>query len=124
VLAGLTAHAKGVRLGIFEPGSAEEVRERREGLPQGERLEVGLMGCVIPVVRTANGIRAVAKGKLVEPASVEQYLESKLGADLGGGAGGMPAGRLAAALARRPPSRSARREGEARGRERGPGPAR
>src|SRR4051794_41602732 len=28
-LAGLTAHAKGVRLGIFEPSAPEEVRERR-----------------------------------------------------------------------------------------------
>ena len=103
VLAGLTACAKGVRLGIFEPGSAEEVRERREGLPQGERLEVGLMGRVIPVVRTANGIRAVAKGKPVEPASVERYLGSKPGADLGAARAAME--RLAAS---RPPGELAR----------------
>ena len=31
-LAGLTAHAKGVRLGIFEPSAPEEVRERRQSV--------------------------------------------------------------------------------------------
>jgi hypothetical protein len=40
-LAGLTAHTKGVRLGIFEPASADEVRERRGQLAEGEQLDVG-----------------------------------------------------------------------------------
>jgi len=53
-LAGLTAHTKGVRLGIFEPASAEEVREQRGQLAEGEQLEVRLMGRTIPVVRTSN----------------------------------------------------------------------
>src|SRR3954464_13421729 len=60
-LAGLAAHAKGVRLGIFEPSAPEEVRERRGRLAEGERLEVHLMGRTIPVVRTPEGLRALDK---------------------------------------------------------------
>jgi hypothetical protein len=78
-LAGLTAHAKGVRLGIFEPSAPEEVRERRGALAGGERLEVRLMGRTIPVVRTSEGLRALAKDEPVRPESVERYLAGKLG---------------------------------------------
>ena len=78
-LAGLTAHAKGVRLGIFEPSAPEEVRERRGALAEGERLEVRLMGRTIPVVRTPEGLRALAKDEPVRPESVERYLAGKLG---------------------------------------------
>jgi hypothetical protein len=78
-LAGLTAHAKGVRLGIFEPGSPEEVHERRGRLAEGEQLEVQLMGRTIPVLRTPEGLRALAKGEPIKPKSVERYLAGKLG---------------------------------------------
>jgi hypothetical protein len=78
-LAGLTAHAKGARLGIFEPASADEVRERRSQLEEGEHLEVRLLGRMIPVVRTAEGLRAVEKGKPGGPQSVERYLRGKFG---------------------------------------------
>ena len=60
-LAGLAAHARGVRLGLLEPSAPEEVRERRGRLAEGERLEVRLMGRTIPVVRTPDGLRALAK---------------------------------------------------------------
>src|SRR3954452_8550685 len=78
-LAGLSAHAKGVRLRIFEPSAPEEVRERRDRLAEGERLEVHLMGRTIPVVRTPEGLRALAKGHPTRPESVERYLEGKFG---------------------------------------------
>ena len=78
-LAGLTAHTKGVRLGIFEPASADEVRERRSQLEEGEQLEVRLLGRMIPVVRTPEGLRAAEKGKAGSPASVERYLQGKFG---------------------------------------------
>ena len=81
-LAGLTAHAKGVRLGLFEP-TAADAAERRQRLAEGEALEVALLGRAIPVVATRDGLRATSKGKPIEPASVERYLEGKLGADLG-----------------------------------------
>ena len=44
-----------MRLGIFEPTSSEEVRERRERVAEGEQLEVLLMGRTIPVVCTQAG---------------------------------------------------------------------
>jgi hypothetical protein len=81
-LAGLTAHAKGVRLGIFEPSAPEEVQERRTRLAEGEQLLVRLMGRSIPVVRTPAGLRAVAKGKPASLQSVERYLRGKFGDDL------------------------------------------
>jgi hypothetical protein len=82
-LAGLTAHAKGVRLGIFEPASSDEVRERRERLAEGEQLEVQLMGRTIPVVRTQEGLRAITKGEPLKPRSVEQYLINRFSQHLG-----------------------------------------
>jgi hypothetical protein len=81
-LAGLTAHAKGVRLGLYEP-TAADAAERRQKLGEGEALEVALLGRAIPVVNTRDGLRATSKGKPIEPASVERYLEGKLGGDLG-----------------------------------------
>src|SRR5689334_2276599 len=101
-LAGLTAHAKGVRLGIFEPSAPEETRERRSALADGERLEVRLMGRAIPVVHTPEGLRALAKDEPIKPASVERYLAGKFGGALGevraameGLAGSLPSGELA-----------------------------
>jgi hypothetical protein len=82
-LAGLTAHTKGIRLGIFEPATADEVRERRSQLEEGEQLEVRLLGRMIPVVRPPEGLRAVEKGKPGSPASVERYLQGKFGDALG-----------------------------------------
>ena len=82
-LAGLAAHAKGVRLGIFEPSAPEEVRERRDQLGAGERLDVHLMGRTIPVVRTPEGLRALAKEQPTKPESVERYLAGKFGDALG-----------------------------------------
>ena len=81
-LAGLTAHAKGVRLGIFEPAAPEQVDERRRRLGEGERLAVQLLGRTIPVVRTPEGLRALDKDRPAQPGSVERYLAGKFGSDL------------------------------------------
>jgi hypothetical protein len=75
-VAGLSAHAKGVALGLVEP-RPELVRERGERLAEGERLHVDLLGRAVPVVRTADGIRAVNKGKPGNPGRVERYLAGK-----------------------------------------------
>jgi hypothetical protein len=95
-LAGLTPNAKGVRLGIFEPASVEEVRERRGQLAEGDQLEVQLTGRTIPVLRTPEGLRAVDKGKAGTPQSVERYLRGKFGDALEEVRGAMKA--LAASL--------------------------
>ena len=77
-VAGLSAYAKGVSLGIIEP-SPELVRERGERLDEGEQLHVELLGRAVPVVRTPDGLRAVSKGKSGNPASIEKYLAGKFG---------------------------------------------
>jgi len=81
-LAGLTAHAKGVRLGIFEPTSGEEIQRRRQEVGQDEQVYVRLMGREIALARTAEGFRAIEKGKSTKPAAVTSYLASKFGDDL------------------------------------------
>jgi hypothetical protein len=80
-LAGLNAQSKGRSLGIYKPA------ERPEGFPPkkaglGEEFWVELLGRPIPVKKTKEGVRAVVKDKLIEPAGVERYLEEKFGAGL------------------------------------------
>ena len=78
-VAGLSAYAKGVSLGIVEP-RPELVREQGDRLAEGERLlHVALLGRAVPVVRTPDGLRAVNKGKPGNPARIETYLASKFG---------------------------------------------
>jgi hypothetical protein len=75
-VAGLSAYAKGVSLGIIEP-KAELVKEHGDRLAEGERLHVDLLGRAVPVVRTPEGLRALAKGKPGDPARIERYLAGK-----------------------------------------------
>jgi hypothetical protein len=70
---GLNAQAKGQHLGICK--KHEVPRERREGRADS----VELFGREIPVTRTPEGLRALAKGEPVSPKSVQTYLESKFG---------------------------------------------
>jgi hypothetical protein len=58
------------------------VRERGDRLADGEQLYVGLLGRPVPVVRVAEGFRAISKGKPCNPAQVEKYLGSKFGSRL------------------------------------------
>ncbi len=78
-VAGLSAQAKGKRLGLFKP-SSERLKEARE--QQASSLVVDFMHRAVPVVVTADGIRATAKGKPVNPTSVEKYLAGKFGEHL------------------------------------------
>lgn len=79
-LAGITAHAKGVRLGIYAQPK-ERPREAPPPLPKGVKKvhEVVLLGRLIHLADTPDGPRAVAKGELVKPESVERYLRSRFG---------------------------------------------
>src|SRR4051794_32781816 len=61
-VAGLSAHAKGVSLGIIEP-RPELVREKSDRLAEGEQLRVDLLCRAVPVVRTPDELRAVNKDK-------------------------------------------------------------
>jgi hypothetical protein len=90
-VAGLNAYAKGKRLGLFKP-SSESLKDQRAKPVEG--FEVELLHRAVPVVNTPEGIRATAKGKSTNPASVEKYLESKFGDHI------EPATRAMAALAK------------------------
>lgn len=93
-LAGLNAQAKGRSLGIFKP-SGKSVRQTREKKP-GEELRVDLLGRAVPATTTDAGIRAVNRDRIVEPESVQRYLEGKFGEDLSAAKAAMA--ELAAAL--------------------------
>jgi hypothetical protein len=80
-VAGLTAQSKGQRLGIYKP-VPQEVKEAR-ARKRGEQFFVEICGRQVPVVKTADGVRAVTKNKPIEPQSVEQYLEMRFGESLG-----------------------------------------
>ena len=77
-VAGLNAYAKGVRLGLFTPAPAE-VREKRKALRPKETITVDLLQRAVPAVHTKDGLRALSKGKAVDPESVERYLFTKFG---------------------------------------------
>ena len=79
-VAGLNAHSKGKRLGIFKPSHDDLRRKRAEALPKS--FEVELMQRAVPVVVTPEGIRALSKGKPTSPVSVEKYLAGKFGEHL------------------------------------------
>ncbi len=80
-VAGMTAHAKGVRLGIYAP-AGERPHEPTPPMPTGAtgavRL-IPLLGRNVPVVPTTDGLRAVSKGEIAKPQSVTRYLDSKFG---------------------------------------------
>ena len=73
---GLNAQAKGQHLGIYK--KHEIPRERREGRADS----VELFGREVPVTRTPEGVRALAKGAPVSARSAHAYLESKFGEHL------------------------------------------
>jgi hypothetical protein len=81
-VAGLNAHAKGRRLGIYEepPDQPEETAAHQH--PPGDRQFVTVLGRAVPVVQTDQGVRATVKGQPVEPVTVRRYLERAFGRDL------------------------------------------
>jgi len=79
-VAGLNAHSKGRRLGIFKPHE-EKLKEARSR-SHGEVLRVEVCGLDISATNTEDGIRAVQRGEAIDPEAVEHYLEDKFGDDL------------------------------------------
>ena len=79
-VAGLHAQAKGRRLGIFKPH--EEKTSKAREREHGERFLIEVCGRPVPATTTDEGIRAVQKGKPIDPDSVRRYLEDKFGGDL------------------------------------------
>ncbi|HVN54398.1 MAG TPA: hypothetical protein VMT46_08715 [Anaerolineaceae bacterium] len=81
-LAGLNAQSKGQRLGIYEP--AEEKPEKKEKRKESAQPaeSVRILGRPVPVVETAQGLRATESGRPIDPGSVERYLERKFKGNL------------------------------------------
>ena len=81
-VAGLNAQSKGRRLEIYGPAlAADRARPGGRAKPTGATT-VELLGRSVPAVRTADGLRALERGKPTDPAAVERYLESKFGESL------------------------------------------
>jgi hypothetical protein len=76
-VAGLDAYSRGRRLGLFKP-EEEKPKKAREKEP-GVKFRVELLGRAVPARNTEAGIRAVQRGKPIDPESVERYLEGKFG---------------------------------------------
>jgi len=77
-VAGLNAYSKGKAIGLFSP-RPKKVKDKRRSLARDKTVKVDLLGRAVPARRTVEGLRAVAKNRPVNPASVERYLESKFG---------------------------------------------
>lgn len=80
-VAGMNAYSKGVRLGIYAP-PAERPHQPPPRKPAGvigTIRNVHLLGRVVHVGETKDGPRAIAKGAIVKPESVERYLAGKFG---------------------------------------------
>src|SRR5258706_9900731 len=79
--AGLNARPKARALGITgttarsKRGSSSTPRPPKARAP----LEVELLGRVVPVVKTPDGVRSAESGKPADPAAVRRYLEGKFG---------------------------------------------
>ena len=79
-VAGLSAQAKGRRLGIFEPSPDSLEQKRNEHGP--DEVMIDFMQRHVPVIVTPVGIRASTHGKAMIPESVEKYLAGKFGSHL------------------------------------------
>jgi hypothetical protein len=81
-VAGLNAYSKGKALGIFKPSPQDVKAERARKARATETFSVALLHRAVPVQRTKDGLRAVSKGKPIDPTSVARYLQGKFGASL------------------------------------------
>jgi hypothetical protein len=79
-VAGLNAQAKGRRLGIYKPHEDKPATVRKK--EHAKQFWIEVCGRPVPARNTSQGIRAVAGEKVIEPKSVESYLEQKFGEQL------------------------------------------
>lgn len=75
-VAGLNARSKARHLGL-EKATGKPEPKKKAAAAGGPR--VALLGREVPVVKTPDGIRALAKDRAENPAAVERYLEQKFG---------------------------------------------
>ncbi|MGC9529448.1 MAG: hypothetical protein ACP5G2_02350 [Candidatus Bipolaricaulaceae bacterium] len=76
-ISGLTAQAKGRKLGIYQ---ARPAGERAQTAAKREEQGVDwleFMGRLVPILRDESGIRAVSGTSPIDPAGVQRYLQAK-----------------------------------------------
>lgn len=80
-VAGMTAHVKGVRLGLYAPPEdrPHEPPPPKPGGVSGAIRDVHLLGRIVHVGETKDGPRAISKGEVVKHEAVERYLRGKFG---------------------------------------------
>jgi hypothetical protein len=81
-VAGLNAQSKGRRLGIFGEASGRKAEPEAKPPRPAEQRIVTVLGRSVPVLNTAEGIRATERGCPIDPRGVERYLDQKFGEDL------------------------------------------
>ncbi len=82
-VAGLNAQSKGRRLGIFAKRKDQAAKEeKKKPRASGKEEMLTLLGRPIPAIHTEQGLRAAILGEVIDPESVERYLNQKFGDDL------------------------------------------
>lgn len=82
-VAGLNANAKAQIIGLRErakPGKSAKEAQSAKRPPAAKHVLV--LGREVPIVKTAEGVRAAKDGKPDSPEAVKRYLESKFGESL------------------------------------------
>ena len=74
-VAGLNAYSKAKSIGLIKPREKEPPDKKAKPVPRPAVVQ--LLGRHVPIVKTKEGVRALAKDEPVVPASVERYLSSK-----------------------------------------------
>jgi hypothetical protein len=80
----MTAHAKGVRLGIYAQPDDSKPKPAPAAPEDATSIrDVMLLGRIVHIADTKDGPRAISQGEIGKPPAVEKYLRSKFGDQLG-----------------------------------------
>jgi hypothetical protein len=74
---GLNAYSKSKAIGLVRGAEKESAETKAKAEPSKRPDTVELLGRQVPVVKTKEGWRALAKDAPLQPSAVERYLESK-----------------------------------------------
>lgn len=74
---GLNAYSKAKAIGLVRGAEKEPAEHKAKAKPSKPPDTVELLGRRVPIVKTKDGWRAVAKDAPLQPNAVERYLESK-----------------------------------------------
>jgi hypothetical protein len=83
-VAGLNAQSKGRRLGILEDAPDHDHERQPRTRTPGKPTMVPLLGRQVPVIPTAQGMRATRQDQPIDPRGVRRYVQQKFGKALPG----------------------------------------